>query len=351
MNKITSSLVGFLASQLIAVPALAVTPDIAKQQQKYQQMKATWEKARVPAGLEQQALRDKTLRDSGHEGTTLYINNVNFDVVENIGFYVKELAVTLEPVTSGNPAAFDLVEEFTINIHHGEVTLSPESVNALFNKHILDYSGAPLDEIDVSPDTDYLETSTWLRLWGWFPGLWLPASLGGEIVIDEETNDMVYDLDDVRALGIPLAGLLKLIHVPLTWLLSVDRPGAQLHDYSLALDHNTVFPAPAIGGTVEKAWLDKEGLHLRFNNNPDVKFDEPPVASKSYLWAQSGDPKLYGVVVTNAGVQVISNDESTPLRFNLYDYRRQVAKGILKMTPTGDIIATIPSYETLEAKK
>lgn len=77
--------------------------------------------------------------DSGQEGVTLFVHNVNFDIVGEIGFYVTDLEVTFEPVNTGDPVAFDFVEDFNINIHHGEVTLSAESINALFNEHILDY--------------------------------------------------------------------------------------------------------------------------------------------------------------------------------------------------------------------
>lgn len=351
MKKTHLSLVLFLAFQLMTMPAYAVTPDIDKQQEKYQAIKTIWEKEKSPSGLDQNQLRDRTPRDSGYEGATLHIVNVNFDMVDSIGFHVKKLAVTLQPVVQSDPTAFDLVEEFSIKIHHGEIVITPESLNALFNKHIVDYKNAPLNSVKVSPEEDYLGTSAKLKLWGWFPGVWLPAYLGGEIVVNEETNELSYELDDVRALGIPLAGLLKLVHVPLTSLLDIDRPGAKLLDYSLALDYHSVFPAPAIDDRkIEKAWLDEAGLHLKFNGNPNVEFSSPPVESDSYLWLQSGDPQLYNVVVTNAGVQVIGHDKTKPLRFNLYDYRRQVSKGIVRMTQKGNIIATIPSYELLSAK-
>ncbi len=344
MTKFTTFIATFLAFQTFVTPVFSETPAIEQQQQEYAQLKAVWEQEKVPSGLEQTPQREKSSRDSGHEGVALYIKNVNFDIVENIGFQVKELAVTLDPVNPGSPTAFDWVDDFVINIHHGEVTLSIEVIDALFNKHILDYEPRPLDQVSVTAEDQYLVTSTKLKLWNWFPGIWLPAKLGGNIIVEPQTNNLVYDLDDVRVVGIPLAGLLKLIRIKLTLLLEIDRPGAQLEAYSLALDHNTVFPPPAIGGTVEKSWLDEDGLHLSFNDNPDVSFSHPPIESDSYLWIQSGDAKLYGVVVTNGGVQVISDDDSSPLRFNLYEYREQVAKGILKMTEAGDIIATIPSY-------
>lgn len=189
-----------------------------------------------------------------------------------------------------------------------------------------------------------LSVKSKLKLWDWFPGVWLPARLGGDIVVNPENNDLTYELDDVRVVCIPLAGLLKLIHIKLPLLLSIDRPGAQLEPYALALDHNEVFPPPAIGGKVASARIDEAGLYLAFDDNSDVRFENLRLESDSYLWIQSGDPKLFGVVVTDGGVRVTGEDTTSPLQFNLYEYRKQVSEGIIKMTETGGIIAVIPSY-------
>jgi len=113
----------------------------------------------------------------------------------------------------------------------------------------------------------------------------------------------------------------------------------------LELDHTAVFPPPALAGRIASASLDSDGLRLVFADNEAAKFNKPHVDSNSYLWMQSGDPRLFGIVVVNAGVQVVAEDTSKPLRFNLYDYRKQVAAGTLKMAKNGNIIATVPSSD------
>ena len=73
---------------------------------------------------------------------------------------------------------------------------------------------------------------------------------------------------------------------------------------------------PNIKGNLSSARLTEEGLHLTFSDNTNVQFADVPVADDSYLWLQSGDPKLFGVVITNARVAVVAEDKSKPLRFN-----------------------------------
>ena len=339
-KKIKNIAMGLLLT--VGVSSLMAGPLIEKQQQALESAKSVWQQKNIPSGMQSTELRANTERDSGAENVSIYIENVNFDVVENIGFYIEKLSASLEPKVMGQPVVFDDVESFTINVHNGTVVLSPQVITDLFNKHILDYWPRPLDELTITTKDDYLEVDGDLKLWSWFPGIWLPTNLGGNIVLNAD-NKLVYEIDDVRVLGIPLYGLLSAVFIDLDLLLSIDREGAQLVDSVLELDHTAVFPPPTLAGRLASASLDSDGLRLVFADNEAATFNKPHVESDSYLWMQSGDPRLFGIVVVNGGVQVVSEDTSKPLRFNLYGYRKQVAAGTLKMAKNGDIIATIPS--------
>jgi len=330
-----------LALTVTVCSGAVATTFIEKQQQELKNLRSQWQHKSIPSGMQSAELRPTTERDSGADNVSIYIQNVNFDIVENIGFYVEELSATLEPKVAGNPVIFDDVESFTINVHKGSVILSPQVIADLFNQHILDYWPRPMNELTVKVRDDYLEVVGGIKLWSWFPGFWLPADLGGSIVLSDD-NKLVYEIDDVRLFGIPLFGLLSTLSIDLDLLLSVDRQGATLVDSTLILDHTAVFPPPTLMGKIASTFIDEDGLHLTFAVNEAASFNQPTVKSDSYIWMQSGDPRLFDIVVNNGTVQVISDDASKPLRFNLYDYRKQVAGGKLRMNKAGDIIATLP---------
>jgi hypothetical protein len=319
---------------------------VDRQQQEMRQLKQTWERHVIPAGIQKTAVRPTTVRDSGTDSVSLQVQDVNFNFVGDIGFHVIDLAVSLEPVQPGDPVSFDDPRKFRIVVQRGQVVVPKKALDALFNQHILDYFPKPLHDMDIATSEDYLEADAGLLLWSWFPGFPLPAHLGGTLALDDK-NWLVYTPDDVRALGIPLAGLLSALGIPLDLLLSIDREGAKLVGSQLELDPRTVFPPPEIVGNVAAAKLTEAGLVLDFADNPDAQFQKPPLARKSYIWIQSGDPKLFDIVVTNARVQVVPKGEEQRLTFNLYDYRKQVAAGVLQMSGDGTIVATIPSYEEI----
>jgi len=322
---------------------------IDRQQAELSQKQPLWHTPRIPEGMQSGPLRKATARDSGAQALSLEARNVDFDVTGDIGFHIQHLAATLEPVTAGEPVQFDDPRTFAIRIHNGEVTIPPKALNALFNRHILEYAPRPLDDMKITTSKEGLAAKAGLKLWNWFPGVWLGAKLVGPITLNKN-NEMVYSPQDVRVLGIPLGGLLRTLGIKLNWLLSVDREGANLVGNELILNHRKVFPPPALSGNIASAELSEAGLHLVFADNPAAKFSTAPKEAKSYLWIQSGDAKLFDVIVANANLLIVDEKKDDVLHFNLYDYRQQVLAGTLVMSEDGSITARVPSYRHLAEK-
>lgn len=335
-----------LAVALATLVALPVGAGglIDSQQQQLKETAPVWTTPKIPAGM-MPVVGTPTVRTSATTGVSLLARKVDFIVTDDIGFNIENLAASFEPVRAGEPVNFDDPTQFIIRVHAGEVVIPPSSLVALFNKHLLDYSPRPLDDMKISTGKDSLVAKGGLKLWNWFPGIWLPAHLDGNITLNEN-GLLVYSPTDVRALGIPLGGLLRLLGIKLTWLLQIDREGAQLVNNDLVLDHTKVFPPPALAGKVREVSLDEAGLRLKFNDNPAAKFTPPAHAPESFLWIQSGDVKLFNLVVTNANILVKDEDASGNLRFDLYGYRQLIAaKNVLTMAEDGALTATLSTIK------
>lgn len=346
-----SNIVGcavMLAAISISLPALAQS-FIDRQQAELRRRQPLWHTPQIPEGMQSAPLRKATARDSGAQALSLEARNVDFDVTDDIGFHIEHLAATLEPVIAGEPVQFDDPRTFVINIHNGEVTIPPKVLNALFNRHILEYAPRSLDDMKITTSEESLTAEVSIKLWNWFPGVWLGAKLVGPITLNKN-NELVYSPQDVRVFGIPLGGLLRALGIKLSWLLSVDRDGANLVGNELILNHRKVFPPPALAGNIASAKLSKAGLHLVFADNPAAKFRAVPKDANSYLWIQSGDAKLFDVIVVNANLLIVDEKENDVLHFNLYNYRQQVLAGTLFMSEDGSITARVPSYRRLTEK-
>jgi hypothetical protein len=331
-----------LAALLACIAAAhAESPRIAEKAKEYQQSRAGWERDAVPPGLRNgTGTAAPGLRSSGVGRVSGRLRNVRFTVVEDIGFFVKDMVVTLEPRRAGDPVNFDDVDSFVIRLVQGEVLLEGAALSALFNRHVLDYPSPPLTNMQISTSEGRLETRAGLRLLPDRPGLEVPARLSGTLTLSND-NRLFYQIDEIDALGIPVAGVLEALGLSLPRLITLERDGVSLTDFGLLLNHRTMFPPPQFAGAVSGVRLDAQGLHLKFGNGPPARFDLPPNLGETYIWLQSGDPKLFGAIVTNARI-AIKPAPGKALAFDLYSYRQGLSRAQGQLAEDGLMTLTVP---------
>ncbi len=178
-------------------------------------------------------------------------------------------------------------------------------------------------------------------------GPWLPLRLGGGVEVDAASGALVYRSDQLRVVGLPLYGAMSLVGLPMSALVSLDRPGASLVGSAMRLDYRKVFPLLGIDGHVQEAWLDDQGLHLRFSQapgQPSPVFSPPAAAGPSFLWLQSGDLKIFEILITYAQVLLKTETPDQVLTFNLQDYRKVLATGTTQVNEDGTFFMQVPPY-------
>lgn len=322
-------------------PAQAESPRVAEKAQDYQQSRAAWQRDVVPRGLGGTSgpHAAPTPRSSGTGRVAGRLRNVEFTIAEGIGFFVKDMAVTLEPRRAGDPVDFDDVDSFVIRLLEGEVLLRSEALSALFNRHVLDYGARPLNDMRVTTSEGRLETEAGLRLFADIPNFELPSRFAGTLTLTGD-NRLYFRIDEIETLGVPVAGVLRALGVTLPRLITLEREGVSLSDFGLLLNHRTMFPPPEFAGTIAGARLDGQGLHLSFADAPSVAFDAPDNLGSSYIWLQSGDPKLFGAVVTNARIAIKPASGGT-LSFDLYGYREKLSRAQGHLAEDGLMTLTV----------
>ncbi len=334
----------FSATALITFIILPVEASslIEEQQQRLKAIEPTWVKQNIPSGMPT-AESLGSVRASNTRGVSMLARNIDFYFTDGIGFHVENLTASFEPLNPKQPVNLDDPRQFIIHVHTGTVVVPPDSLSNVFNKQVLDYWPRPLNNMKISTTHDALIAKSGLRLWNWLPPIgWVPSYLKGQVVLNRD-DKLVYTPYDIRALGIPICGVLKTFGIKLSSLITLNRQGANLEGNSLILDHTKLFPPPALEGNITAISLDDAGLHLTFGDKIIPKFSPPASASNSFIWIQSGDIKLFDVVVLNANV-LIKKDNNSVLLFNLYDYRNEIGKkNVLTMAEDGSMILTLSS--------
>lgn len=328
---------------LPVLPAHAGNPHslIQKQQARYRRLRKQWRKVQAPAGITLHP-GPYTPRSSGVHPVVMHIQNVNLYLARDLGFHVIDLTIELVPKQVGQPVVVDDVSTYTMRVLDGRVMLSARDLDALFNQTILNYKAPPLHQVAFSTQNGQLIEKSGVKLWSWFPGFWLPLYLKGPVHLNGHDR-VVYTPQAIHAIHIPVGGLIHFTHLPLDWLLPLHRPGAHLKGSKVYLNPRTVFPPPAIRGTVSKVRVTPQGMMLTFTLPHKVNFNREPTA-KSYIWTVAGDVRLYDILMVNANILIEPRRPGSTLSFSLYGYRQQVARGMLKMPKNGELIARLPSY-------
>jgi hypothetical protein len=276
-------------------------------------------------------------RHSSGPAPLIHVENVDFFVAGRIGFHVRSLDAQMVPKKPGQPVDLDDPDQYDIHIIGGEVIEPWPAMAALFNDYLLDYSPRSLNDLQLKPVDGKLEVTGGIKLWNHFPGVWLPTTMSGTIVAKDERH-LVYEPTSVKVVGVPQAGLLRALDIPLASLTPFARKGVALKGNQLVFDQYTVFPAPVLQGRLASATVTDEGLVLKFKRDGNLVAARPPAGSgNSFVWIESGDVKMFNSLVTNT--RTLIKDSSNPgvMKFDLYGYRRDVSKGTVRMGEDGGL--------------
>jgi|SaaInl4_135m_RNA_FD_contig_21_3264988_length_1491_multi_6_in_0_out_0_1 hypothetical protein len=287
-------------------------------------------------------VREPSGRDSGTSESLLFVNNTNFRFVSDIGFYIPKLSVALIPNDPTSPVVFDDPTSFAIRPLNGEVVLSGKALSSLMDEHVFDFKGAPLRNLKLSTqDGGVLTINAEM-----YRGKWIPLTMRGKITL-EDGHILVYTPSFVSVAGNAAINVLIAANVLLDELLTVKAKGAVLKGSQIVLDTLLLFPPPKLLLNIASAKVEKRGLVLTFA--ADVNPDFPPLIEEraSNMVVSGGEVKFMRALPMNAYVQIVSDDEGSDLDFNLYEYRRQLTAGYLKLGEDGSILAHLRNYNAL----
>ena len=270
----------------------------------------------------------------------MMLSNVDFEYAGGIGFWVKELVVTLEPKTAGAPIDLDHVEAFTIRLQRGEIVAHGAELSALVNNYLAAAGPKSLSDVRIATLDGEMNVDANVVLASPLH-VSLPATASATLKLTPD-NKLKLDIKKVSAFGIPVTEIMKELGFSVTTLAALDRPGVDVQHFAIEFDPRTTFPLPTLDGNIAAVKLQADGLHLAIENCGDVKFPAKPNLGSSYIWIESGDPKFFGSVVTDARIAVRRKDAGANLHFNLYNYRSQFAAGEARIAEDGLLTIELP---------
>ncbi|MGS0894056.1 hypothetical protein ACVBGC_16195 [Burkholderia stagnalis] len=285
--------------------------------------------------------RPFTLRDSGQNGAMTFLRDVDFRIVNNLGFFIHRLSATLVPTQPGAPIVFDDPTSFEIDVHAGTVTLDNAKLTELFGTYIFGYRNAPLRKLTVSAGDGVIHLQGEMQRDGW-----VPFSLTGTLAI-RDGSQLVFHPTGVRVSGLDAQPVMRAANVRMADLLKVDTPIARLAGNDLLMSVDKLMPPPRLKITITALRVTPTGLDLTLDDGTHAGFAMPANAPQQAMVIRGGDVKFMRSMPMNADILI--GPAEPPKRgqnfvFDLYHYREQVAAGYFNFDENGAMAIRMPSY-------
>ncbi|QQK03998.1 MULTISPECIES: hypothetical protein [Burkholderia] len=285
--------------------------------------------------------RPFTLRDSGQSGAMTFLRDVDFRIVNNLGFFIHQLSATLVPTQAGAPIVFDDPTSFEIDVHEGAVTLDNAKLTALFNTYIFGYRNAPLRKLVVSAGDGVIHLQGEMQRDGW-----VPFSLTGTLAI-RDGSQLVFHPTGVRVSGINAQPVMRAANVKMADLLKVETPIARLAGDDLVMSVDKLMPPPRLKIRITALRVTPAGLDLTLDDGRRAGFALPANAPQQAMYIRGGDVKFMRSMPMNADILIGPVDPTRRNQnfvFDLYHYRDQVSAGYFNFNENGAMTIRMPSY-------
>jgi len=289
--------------------------------------------------LPQQGLNSKT------PDVQIEMKNVRLHVDDGIVLNVARLRGVMISRKPGASPVFDDQRSYTLHVQSAEIGMSMVSLQALMNRHIFAYKGAPLEGLTVRAEGQRIKMKGTLH-----KGIGVPFSTTASVSATADGRLRLHT-ESMKALGIPAKGLLGLFGLELDDLISLkERRGIDVEDDDILISAGQVLPPPEIVGRLTRAVVRGNMLVQTFDQPgkpPPRPLTRPSPSARNYIYFGGGDVTFGKLTMHDADLQLIDLDPRDPFDFFPTRYHAQLVAGYSKNTPAKGLKTYMPDFEDL----
>ena len=152
----------------------------------------------------------------------------------------------------------------------------------------------------------------------------------------------------LKAIGVPVKGLLDLIGVDLADLMKMPAgQGIRADGDDLLLDTTALLPPPRMEGRLASVAISGNRLVLRMigaGAPPKRPQTTPLPGARNYLYFYGGSIRFGKLTMTDTDMQLIDSNPATPFDFFPAHYEAQLVAGYSRNTPRKGLQVFMPDY-------
>ena len=298
----------------------------------------------------QQASAPAQKTQSGNAAATPAVRatfkNVDFQITDRIVAHISSLSGNLIPTQQGQIPVFDDRNSFGIDVDSANITLSTTALTNDMNDYVFAKAGAPLKNLSASIKGDQLIVKGLLVSKGG-----VPFESAGTVSVTADGMVRVHTAK-VKAVGIPVKGLMDLLGIETSNLLSTKKvEGVSVDKDDLILDPETILPPPQMRGRLVAIELKNGAIDLKFDSGKKSGASGELTSTcggKNFLAFKGGTVRFGKLTMNDADLELVDSQPGGSFAFSLDHYTEQLAAGYAKVTLKGGLCAHVPDFNRLK---
>lgn len=253
------------------------------------------------------------------------MRNVSYHYSAATSVQIGRLEGKLVPTSPNSMPVFDEKNSFILHIDSAEIGISAASLASVLNSQVFSGKDSPLKDISITVDRGKLKVKGKLHSKGD-----VGFETEGTLSVTPEGKIRLH-ADKIRALHLPVKGLLDLLGIEISNLIKTDKlHGVRAEKDDLILDPEQILPPPHIQGQVTAVVLRGNEIVQIFGPANSAK---RPLYSGNYM-AYRGNRLRFGkLTMDDTDMVLIDMDPKDPFDFFLDHYKEQLVAGYTKETP------------------
>jgi hypothetical protein len=277
------------------------------------------------------------------------MRNVRLHVADGIVLEVARLRGLMISRKAGVPPVFDDPRSYVLHLQEGELSMDMASLEALLNRHVFAYDGAPLRDLKVAANGARIRLTGKLR-----KGVAVPFSTTASVSAAPDGRLRMH-AESLEALGIPAKGLLGLFGLELDDLVDVKaRRGLDVDENDIIVAVGRVLPPPEIAGRLTRVVVQGNRLVQTFKDasrGKPAQLSRPAPGAPNYIYFAGGEITFGKLTMHDADLQLIDADPSDPFDFFPARYDAQLVAGYSKNTPAQGLKTFMPDFDDLQRRR
>jgi hypothetical protein len=274
------------------------------------------------------------------------MRNVALHVADGVVLDVRKLDGEFVSRSKVEPPVFDDPNSYTLRLRSADMSLDGAALTNLL-QIALATKKSPLSDVKITIENGELKASGKLQ-----KGVTVPFSMTATVSAAPD-GSMRLHATKLKAIGVPVKGLLDLLGLDVGDLMKMPPgSGMRAEGDDLLMDTAAMLPPPRTEGRLQRVAVTGNRLSLQMTGAatpPPRPATLPLPSGRNYLYFFGGTIRFGKLTMSNADMQLIDADPSTPFDFFPAHYEDQLVAGYSRNTRRKGLQVFMPDYSRVRS--